>query len=57
MSVPSKFFDFADESEALRLFAQPIVLLCLLISFIIFSVEDDYKCKLVSIIFLISLFF
>lgn len=25
MSVPSKFYDFADESEALRLFAQSIV--------------------------------
>ena len=25
MSVPSKFYDFADDSEALRLFAQPIV--------------------------------
>ena len=58
MSVPSKFYDFADESEALRLFAQSIVFFfCLLISCIIFSVEDDYKCKLVSIIFLISLFF
>lgn len=57
MSVPSKFYDFADESEALRLFAQSIFFFCRLISFIIFSVEDDYKCKLVSIIFLISLFF
>ena len=25
MSVPSKFYDFVDDSEALRLFAQPIV--------------------------------
>lgn len=57
MSVPSKFYDFVDDSEALRLFAQPIVFFLSLISFVIFSLEDDYKCKLVSIMFLISLFF